>query len=58
VSDQHTLTHNKIDSTRRAMVRDKDTYGPDADEFRPERFLNPNMRDPKSIVFGFGRRYD
>ena len=40
----------------RAMVRDKSVYGPDADEFRPERFLEKDLRDPARAVFGFGRR--
>ncbi|KAI9063873.1 cytochrome P450 [Trametes sanguinea] len=43
-----------------AMARDESAY-PDADCFRPERFLrdgkiNPDMRDPATFVFGFGRR--
>lgn len=39
-----------------SMARDKKVYGPDADEFRPERFLEADLRDPKEFVFGFGRR--
>jgi len=39
-----------------AMSRDEDDYGPDADVFRPERFLEADRRDPASFVFGFGRR--
>jgi hypothetical protein len=38
------------------MVQDKEVYGPDADVFRPERFLDAELRDPTKIVFGFGRR--
>lgn len=42
-----------------AMTRDSATY-PDSDSFLPERHLpsrgGPICRDPKSIVFGFGRR--
>jgi len=38
------------------MVRDKTVYGSDADLFRPERFLESDLRDPARIVFGFGRR--
>ncbi|KAI0629111.1 cytochrome P450 [Trametes polyzona] len=43
-----------------AMGREEAVY-PDPDCFRPERFLrdgkiNPNVRDPSSFVFGFGRR--
>ncbi|KAL7280912.1 hypothetical protein ACG7TL_005856 [Trametes sanguinea] len=43
-----------------AMARDESAY-PDANSFRPERFLrdgkiNPDMRDPATFVFGFGRR--
>lgn len=39
------------------MAHDKGVYGPDADLFRPERFLEEHLRDPKQIVFGFGRRW-
>ena len=38
------------------MARDKTVYGPDADLFRPERFLEAELRDPHLVVFGFGRR--
>ncbi|KAI0712881.1 cytochrome P450 monooxygenase [Fomitopsis betulina] len=44
-----------------AMFRDADVY-PDPEAFIPERFLELNeasdreLRDPKKIVFGFGRR--
>jgi cytochrome P450 len=42
------------------MTRDEDVY-PDAESFKPERFikngsLNNEIRDPRDIVFGFGRR--
>ncbi|KAJ7609994.1 cytochrome P450 [Mycena polygramma] len=42
-----------------AILRDESMY-PNADEFKPERFLvdgklNPNVRDPQA-AFGFGRR--
>jgi len=39
-----------------AMARDRNVYGLDADDFRPERFLEAELRDPTKIVFGFGRR--
>jgi len=39
-----------------AMARDKEVYGFDADEFRPERFIEADLRDPKRFAFGFGRR--
>jgi hypothetical protein len=39
------------------MSRDKKEYGPDSEAFRPERFLDSNVRDPDLYVFGFGRRY-
>lgn len=44
----------------RAILHDPATYGEDVDQFRPERFLNPdgtlnNMPYPDS-AFGFGRR--
>jgi len=38
------------------MARDKGTYGSDADEFRPERFLEADLLHPKQFAFGFGRR--
>ncbi len=43
------------------MARDEARY-PDPDDFRPERFLrdgkiDPNVRDPVTFAFGFGRRY-
>ncbi|KAI8996338.1 cytochrome P450 [Trametes punicea] len=43
-----------------AMARDQSEY-PDPDCFRPERFLkdgkiDPNVRDPATFTFGFGRR--
>jgi len=31
-------------------------YAPDPEVFRPERFLEANLRDPSQFVFGFGRR--
>jgi hypothetical protein len=44
----------------RSMTRDEEVY-PDPECFKPERFikngtLNKNVRDPRDIVFGFGRR--
>jgi len=39
-----------------AMARDKNVYGDDAHLFRPERFLESELRDPARFVFGFGRR--
>jgi hypothetical protein len=43
------------------MTRDEEVY-PDAESFKPERFINNGdlnraIRDPRDIVFGFGRRY-
>ncbi|KAI0373871.1 cytochrome P450 [Pilatotrama ljubarskyi] len=43
-----------------AMLQDPDAYD-QPEEFRPERFirdgkLDPNVRDPYHIAFGFGRR--
>lgn len=52
---------------RRAMLHDSRTY-PDPEKFNPERFLkysnadkkavvlDTDVRDPASILFGFGRR--
>jgi len=45
----------------RAMLYNEDDY-PDPSAFKPERFidkdgqLDPNVRDPAMIAFGFGRR--
>lgn len=47
---------------RRAMLRDENDY-PEPDQFRPERFIgkdgniDPSVRDPTTMCFGFGRRY-
>ena len=38
------------------MSRDMRDYAPDPDSFRPERFIESNVRDPFEFVFGFGRR--
>ena len=45
---------------KRAMLNDERDY-PEPREFRPERFLkdgqlDPSVRDPVDIAFGFGRR--
>jgi cytochrome P450 len=43
------------------MFRDESVY-PDAHVFNPGRFIkdghiDPNVKDPEEIVFGWGRRY-
>lgn len=42
------------------MQHDEEDY-PDPFEFKPERYfkdgkLNPEVRDPLNVAFGFGRR--
>ncbi|KAF9000953.1 hypothetical protein BDQ17DRAFT_1244921 [Cyathus striatus] len=42
------------------MNHDPDVYGPDAGEFKPERYLDSsttNMKDDGHLSFGFGRRH-
>ena len=44
----------------RSMTRNEEIY-PEANSFKPERFikngaLNKDVRDPRDIIFGFGRR--
>jgi hypothetical protein len=52
------------------MLNNKEEYGEDVLEFNPDRFIhtktgsegarieiNPNVRHPATIAFGFGRRY-
>ena len=46
-----------------AMLRNEEDYGPNPDAFNPERFLkdgklNPDIREPSTMAFGFGRRYE
>jgi hypothetical protein len=45
----------------RSMLRNEEVY-PSPDIFNPDRFikdgvLNQEIRDPRDIVFGFGRRF-
>jgi hypothetical protein len=54
----------------RSMLNDEGEYGADALDFNPDRFvrpksgegehgieINPDIRNPSTITFGFGRRY-
>ena len=60
-SDIH-ATHSVAYLTHlcRSIAHSREVYG-DPDIFRPERFLNselpdPEMSDPRNIIFGHGRR--
>lgn len=49
-----------IDDWHRACMHDPKVYD-NPEEFRPDRFirdgkLDPNVQDPATIAFGFGRR--
>ena len=51
----------QLSSLPRAMLRDENDY-PDPESFKPERYLKNGLpdlsvRDPSTIVFGFGRRW-
>ncbi|OCH96215.1 cytochrome P450 [Obba rivulosa] len=44
-----------------AILHDEELYGPDPSTYNPDRFmkdgrLNPDVRDPATAAFGFGRR--
>jgi len=46
---------------KRAIFRDESVY-PNAHDFNPDRFLkdgkiNPDVKDPEQLAFGYGRRY-
>ena len=38
------------------MLRDPTAY-PDPLNFVPDRYLDPDTRDPSRLQFGYGRRY-
>ena len=50
-------TYRRCTFICRAMLRDEKRFGPNPDEFRPERFLQPGVADPFDFAFGFGRRW-
>lgn len=41
--------------TTRAMTQNPEVY-PEPHIFRPERYLESELPDPRDTVFGFGRR--
>jgi len=53
------LAPNRV--LKRAVTRDESAY-PNAHVFNPGRFIkdgqiNPDVKDPEQLVFGYGRRY-
>ena len=49
-----------IEYLKRAVFHNESLY-PDAHTFKPERFLkggqiDPNVKDPEKLIFGWGRR--
>jgi hypothetical protein len=42
----------------RAMLHDEKTYGPNVDDFNPDRFFLPGVKADISPTFGYGRRYE
>ena len=42
--------------SERGMLHDEKVFGPNPEEFIPERFLVAGIPDPGDIAFGFGRR--
>jgi len=45
----------KFHYLKRAILHDSTDY-PDPLEFKPDRFLKPGVKDPRTAAFGFGRR--
>lgn len=39
----------------RSLLHSEEVYGDDVDEFKPERFMKPDVKYPDT-AYGFGRR--
>ncbi|KAF8581750.1 cytochrome P450 [Ramaria rubella] len=50
-----TYVRSRLSDVSRGMLHDERTYGPEPDNFRPERYLDPKVKFPMP-AFGFGRR--
>ena len=61
ILSSHWLYHASPTVSHRAMLKNPEDY-PEPDAFKPERFIgtdgqiDPKVRDPNDVAFGFGRR--